>query len=62
MYAKNTEKLFSLNILEYSLCVCSDDMTMFTVADKFLPFLFCLLHVVLVVGTYQGITNHVLKR
>lgn len=37
-------------------------MAMFAVADIFLQFLLCLPHVVLVVGTYQGITNHLLRR
>lgn len=34
----------------------------FAVADKFLQFLLCLPHVVLVVGTYQGITDQFLRR
>lgn len=57
MYAKNTEKVFPLNILEYSLRFCSDDVLLWPTTS--LVSLSCFPHVVLVVGTYQSITNHI---
>lgn len=57
MYAKNTEKVFPLNILEYSLWFCSDDVLLWPTNS--LGSLACFPPVVLVVGTYQSITNHI---